>query len=127
MSSDKPSVFAQASPEQVHRALAFKRMCHFCGGVPVVRIRVLAPLDEMMARNPELLLEVAAGNPDHPGGLPTVPIRDGGTVKPYLMVSDVTACSACRKDALHAAAKGPSWVITEIDEGPGPSKVVVGG
>ena len=113
----------ELSPEQLHRAFALRKPCHICGGPPAIRIRVLAPVTELMAKSPDVMLAIAANNPEHPGGIPTIPTKYG----PMVMVSDLTACDRCKVEAERASAKHPSWVIVEIDHGAGPDKLVTSG
>lgn len=109
--------------DEVHRELGLRGRCHVCGGPPAIRIRVFAPLDELVRRQPEFVAVVAANNPDAPGVVPTVPMGREGA--PFVKLSDLCACDLCRADAERAAARGPSWCVVEIDRGPGADRPLV--
>lgn len=84
----------------------------------VARIRSLASYDEMLKRAPDVLgaLQAAA----HEGGSIVIPTAYG----PMVCVGDVLACHMCRAAAERAAAQHPSWMLVDIDRGPGPDRVV---
>jgi hypothetical protein len=109
------------TPEEVHRALGFRKSCAICRGPPAIRIRVFAPLKEVMARTPEFLGEIMAANPAGPTApLPTMPSKYGLLLK----LSDQAFCDTCKVGAERAAAHPPKrWPfkdcqIVEIDRGP---------
>lgn len=104
------------TPDEVHRALGLRVRC-LCGQPAAIRIKVLAPLQEVQDRNPQFVAMVAASNPDGPF-VPTIPSKYGNLVK----LSDVGACDNCKTEAERVAAKHPSWCIVEIDRGPGKDK-----
>jgi len=105
------------TPDEAHRAYGIRKKCNSCGRPAAIRIKVLVALDELTKRQPEFVAHIAATNPDGPY-VPTVPTKYGPMVK----ISDIGACDNCKRDAERAAAKGPSWVIVEIDRGPGDVK-----
>lgn len=100
------------TPDEVHRQLAFgKKRCVGCGSdKPAVRFRTLCPADELMKRNPDVAATIMALNREGPQ-LPTIDTKYG----PMVLVADVVACDNCKGEAERAAAKGPSWLIVEID------------
>ena len=114
------------TPQEMHARVAWAgKRCLKCGGKPHIVIRVIAPLKELQRLCPEVLMAIAAGNPDpaHRGEVPVIPTVYG----PMLRVSEVVACRLCAPDAEKAAAHGPSWTIVELDRGPDPKgRVVVG-
>lgn len=102
----------RSTPHEMH-VRAMNKTCELCGKPAVVRLRTLVQLTELVKRQPEFVAQVAATNPNGPY-IPTVPTIHGPMVK----VSDIGACSHCRKAAEIAAARGPSWALVEIVEGP---------
>lgn len=100
------------TPQEMH-VQAMHKPCALCGMPASARLRTLVQLNELIKRQPEFVAQVAATNPAGPF-IPTVPTTYGPMVK----VSDVGACTRCRKQAEIAAARGPSWAIVEISEGP---------
>jgi len=44
---------------------------------------------------------------------------------PYVRVSMVYSCKACAPALEKSLAKLPSWMIVEINRGPGPDKILV--
>lgn len=103
------------TPDELHRQMGLRVKCTGCGQPAAIRIKVLAALDELTAREPELVAAITITNPDG-RFVPTVQTIHGPMVK----ISDVGACDLCRKTAEIAAARGaPSWCIVEIDRGPG--------
>lgn len=108
------------SAQETHRAAAFHAHPCICGRPAVVRIKVLVQLAELTKRQPEMIAQICATNPDGSWTVPTVPTKYGPMVK----VSDIGACENCRADAEKAAARGPSWAIVEIDRGPNPKEAV---
>jgi hypothetical protein len=102
------------TPEEMHRRLAFAGgKCLGCGGPPAIRIKTFAPVDEMVKRNPGLVARLMAMNPNGPF-LPTVKTVNGE----MLLISNIYACDRCKVTAEKQAAKGPSWVLVDIDRGP---------
>ena len=108
------------TPSELHRAIGIRKSCMYCGQPAAVRIRVLVALDELTRRQPEYVAQIMATNPDGSWTVPTLPTKYGPMVK----VSDVGACSHCRREAEIAAARGPSWAIVEISAGPDPTNKV---
>ena len=103
------------TPQEMHRRLGIRKNCVMCKGVPaVIRIKVFAPLAELVKRAPEYVAGIIASNPDGPY-VPSIDTTYGKMVK----VSDIGACDLCKTQAEKEAAKGPSWVLVEIDRGPG--------
>lgn len=101
------------TPDEMHRQLAFGpyKKCTGCGSAkPAIRLKTLCPADELMKRNPNLAATIMAMNKEGPY-LPTIATTYG----PMVLVADVVACDHCKVEAEKAAAKGPSWLIVEID------------
>jgi hypothetical protein len=110
------------TPREMHRRIAFAgRKCFGCGSHKVaIRIKTLAPVDEITKRNPSLVAALIARNPLGPF-LQTIKTRHGA----MLLVADISACDLCQSEAEKAAARGPSWVIVDIDRGPDDDKPMV--
>ena len=102
------------TPQEMHRRLGIRKNCALCGHPAAIRIKVFAPLAELIKRTPEYVAGICASNPDGPY-VPTIDTTYGKMVK----ISDVGACDLCKTQAEKEAAKGPSWMLVEIDRGPG--------
>lgn len=100
------------TPQEMH-VQSLHKSCAVCGAPATVRLRTLVQLSELVKRQPEFVAQVMATNPNGPY-VPAVPTIHGPMVK----VSDIGTCPNCRKAAEVAAARGPSWAIVEIVEGP---------
>ena len=105
----------RATPREVHAATSVRRQCLKCPARAIMRIRVLADLDELTRRQPVFTALVAA---DAPGGrVPTVDTTYGKMV----MLHDVGACAMCRKAVEVQVAHGAEdWMLVEVDRGPAP-------
>jgi len=109
------------TPQEMHARVAWAgRRCAACKGPPAIRIKVFAPVAELVQRSPQLMgvLAARAG-----GNLPVVPTTAGNMLK----TSDLCFCALCAPTAERVAAKGPSWAIVEIDRGPDPTNRVATG
>jgi len=104
--------------EQLHYELASKP-CTVCRKPGKIRIRTLAQLAEVIKQAPEIVAAAAAGCEG--GMVPTIPTKYG----PMVCLTEVWACERCQKDAEKASAKHPSWVIVEVNYGPGPDKLQI--
>lgn len=111
------------TPSEMHVRYAFGgKRCDGCKTAPgVMRIRVLMPLEEAMNAAPEYMAAIALSNPEKPGQVPTVQLKESAgdaKGKPYFRASQTYWCRDCRKEAQVAAARGaPSWAVVEIDHG----------
>lgn len=106
--------------EEVHAKFAMKQGCHACGKMPVIMIKSLMLHDEFVKRDPVLASEIARTNQAGPY-IPTFPTTFG----PMVLISKVTACKQHQRELERAAAKGPSYMLIEIDRGPGADKAQV--
>jgi hypothetical protein len=107
----------RASAEEIHAKFGMKQPCHACGALPVIMIKTLMLHNEFIKREPVLAAEIARTNSAGPY-VPTFPTTFG----PMVLISKVTACKMHQKELERAAAKGPSYVLIEIDRGPGADK-----
>lgn len=104
---------------QIHAELAWgNRPCFGCKGPPAARLKTLVTVKDLERYNPRLLIMLTMRGG---GKLETIPTKHGHA----LMISDITACRNCLATAERAAAKGPSWVQTEVDRGPGDDQILV--
>ncbi len=106
--------------EEVHAEHGFKDRCLKCKGPPAIQIRMFMEHDEFVSRSPQLAAAIAASNPDG-DHIPCVPMTFGPMVK----YSTVTACKLHQKELELMAARAPSFVLVEIDYGPGADKPVI--
>ena len=105
---------------EVHAQHGFRRRCEKCGGPPSIQIKMFMLHDEFVKRAPLLAAEIAASNASGPY-VPAVETKFGNMV----MYAKVTACRMHAKELEHMAAKAPSYVMVEIDRGPGPENPIV--
>jgi hypothetical protein len=107
---------------EVHARHGFRQPCAIqgCSNLPVIAIKMLMLHDEFVKQSPLLAAEIARTNPSGP----YIPCIDT-TFGKMVMVSKTCACRTHQADAEKAAAKAPSWVLVEIDRGPGADKPVV--
>lgn len=103
--------------EEVHAEHGFRQRCAKCGGPPAIQVRMFMEHDEFVKRSPEMAAAIAMTNPDGPY-IPCVPMTFGAMVK----YATVTACKLHQKDLELTAAKAPSYILVEIDYGPGADK-----
>lgn len=108
--------------EEVHAHHGIRLPCGApgCKNLPVIQIKMMMLMNEFAQRSPQLAAAIAATNPDGPF-IPTVPTTFG----PMVVFSRVAGCRTHQKDLEKAAAKAPSWVLVEIDRGPGADKPIV--
>ena len=106
--------------QEVHQQYGFRAKCSKCGGPPVIQVKMFMHHDEFVKRDPLLAAEIARSNPAGPY-VPTVQTTFG----PFVKYATVTACKAHQKELEVEAAKAPSWVLVEIDRGPGSDKASV--
>lgn len=110
----------RATAEEVHAKFGIRLPCHTCNGMPVILIKTMMLHDEFVKRCPAIAAEVARTNPRGPF-VPTFPTTYG----PMVMVSQVAACKTHQAAAEKAAAKLPSYILVEINRGPGADKAQV--
>jgi len=106
--------------QEVYAEMGFRAKCTKCGGPPVIQVKMFMHHDEFVKRAPLLAIQIAATNPGGPG-IPCTPTTFG----PFVRYATVTACSVHQKDLERTAAKAPSYVLVEIDRGPGADKPLV--
>lgn len=119
------------TPREAHSRLAFPpgAACATCKRPPVARAIVMAPLDECIKH--ELVPPEAAANP---GVLLPITVQLNESVgssalnpKPYIRLSITYACQQCLPVMERQAARGPSWMVVDIDRGPAADKIVTSG
>jgi hypothetical protein len=106
--------------EEIHREYGFRSRCLKCQGPPTVQIRMFMEHDEFVQRCPEMAVAIAASNPTG-NHIPCVPMTFGKMVK----YATVTACRHHQKELELEAAKAPSFVLVEVDYGPGADRPVI--
>ncbi len=127
-------MFDGMSAEEYHSQNAFppNAKCAGCqrrGGL-ITRVIMLAPLDEVLKRDPELAAVFHAANIDFRNGDSrlTEKLRERLVATKYgdhMRISTTYACKACTPSLEKEAAKAPSWMICDINYGPGSDKVTV--
>jgi len=108
----------KVTAEELHRALAFQGRCGECGGPPAIRARTFAPIEELHRRSPEFLIQLALRNE---GRVPVIEFTYGK----FVCIGDAYACDLCRGALERELAKAPSWVLVELDNGPGKDRPIV--
>lgn len=106
--------------QEIHAEHGFRERCLKCGGPPVIQVRMFMHHDEFVQRSPQLAATIAMTNPNGQY-IPCVPTTFG----PFVRFSTVTACKAHQKELELTAAKAPSYVLVEIDRGPGADNPIV--
>lgn len=108
-----------ATAEEVHARHGIRQPCGApgCRNLPSIQVRMFMLHDEFVARAPDLAAQIAATNPNGPY-IPCVPMTFG----PMVMYTKVAACRTHQKELELEAAKAPSWVLVEVDYGPGADK-----
>lgn len=108
--------------QEVHAKLGFRQPCVApgCTNLPVIQIRMLMLHDEFVREHPQMATMIVMSNPDGPY-IPCAPTTFGPMVK----FSSTCACKVHQKELEQAAAKAPSYVLVEIDRGPGADRPVV--
>ncbi len=117
-------LFDQYTAEEVHQKYAFPidAKCAGCGRRPLIRAIVMMELKE--ARKNPLIDELMLLSPqDFMKGVVQIKQADG-RLEPYYRLSVTYACKSCRKAMIKQLAKAPSHCIVEVNEGPGPDKLV---
>jgi hypothetical protein len=123
MSKKKPTtihrkqLFGGKSAQQVHWEGFPHAKCP-CGLDPVVRALSFAPIKELLDNDPLLLRQLADQNG---GDLPLLALKYGTFVR----IGEMFACNLCRLTLAKSAAKLPSYVLVDWDEGPSPDRLVV--
>jgi len=108
-----------ATAQEVHAKLGFRQPCAApgCEATPVIQIKMFMLYDEFVARQPQLAAMIAMTN-EAGRYVPAVPTTFG----PMVMFSKVAACRSHQRELEKEAAKAPSYVLVEIDRGPGADK-----
>lgn len=105
--------------EEVHRGHFPQDAYCKCGSTKVaICVRTFWPVEDLIRNRPEAAMALAA---QHGGKLPCVDFTMGKHVR----VGMAYACDSCKATLERKAASAPSWVVVEIDRGPGPDKPVV--
>lgn len=108
-----------ATAQEVHAKWGFRSPCTVprCGNMPVIQVRMFMLHDEFVEKSPMLARSIAMSNPDGPY-IPCAPTTFG----PMVRFSTACACRAHQRDLEVVAARAPSYVLVEIDRGPGADK-----
>jgi len=109
--------------QEVHAKLAFRQPCQApgCKNLPIVQAKMFMLHDDFIAQCPKMAAAIALTNPDGSRTIPCVPMTFG----PMVMFSKVAACRSHQRELEQAAARAPSYVLVEIDRGPGADKPMV--
>ncbi len=106
--------------EEVHAIQGIRQPCQGpgCKNLPVVQAKMFMLHDEFIERCPQMAVAIAISNPDGSRSIPCVPMTFG----PMVMFSKVAACRTHQRELEVTAARAPSWVLVEINHGPGADK-----
>src|SRR5688572_18059366 len=97
-----------ATTQEVHRALGFRKLCLSCGGPPVVRAKAFMPEADFCAKAPEVAALIRMTSPN--GQIPTTMMWENAAhtrAKPYVKYADICACQHHRKELEVLLAKLP--------------------
>lgn len=105
--------------QEVHARWGMRGPCGQpgCSHMPVVQVRLFMLHDEFVRRSPQMATMIAMSNPDGPF-IPCSPTTFG----PMVRFSTVNACRLHQRELEREAAKAPSYVLVEVDHGPGADK-----
>ena len=111
-----------ATAQEIHAKHGFRQPCTApgCKSMPVIQVKLFMLHDEFVQREPRLASMIAMTNDAGPY-VPAVPTTFG----PMVMFSKVAACRSHQRELEKEAAKAPSYVLVEIDRGPGADKATV--
>lgn len=104
--------------EEVHQSVALRDKKCPCGLPALIRCRFFAPVKDMVDKNPQFMMQLAA---QHNGTVPVVETKHGKMVR----FSEAYSCTQHKSALEREAAKAPSWVLVDFDYGPGPDKAIV--
>lgn len=111
--------------EEVHQKYAFPpgAKCR-CGRRPLIRAISMAPLADARRHWPELDVLASESPVELFKRLVELKGSDGKPA-PFVRLGIAYACQDCRRDMERAMAKLPSWVLVEINRGPGTDRPLV--
>lgn len=95
-----------------------------CGSRKVaIRARTFMPLFDLLKDHPVLAMQIAGQNG---GQVPCADMRGPGNrpVK-HARLGQVFACDSCKTDLEKALAHGPSYIIVDIERGPGAERPII--
>lgn len=100
--------------------------CAGCQGPPAIKATVFVEYQEAVKRE-MIPAALPDGEINEAVARTIVNFRGPSGPVPHFRASSAYACSNCRVEMERALAKGPSWAIVEINEGPDPrNRVSVG-
>lgn len=113
----KPLFNGETTAQEVHVKEGWRRRCGQCGNAPVIRIKTFMPLGDFVRLNPQLAADLKSL-----GKTPPIIKMKYGPMTPH---GTEFACMYHKQELEARAAKLPSFVLVEIDEGPGPTEPIV--
>jgi hypothetical protein len=128
----KHQMFAgEGTAEEIHARYGFPRgaKCMGCKrhpGVGGIAIRSFVSVSDLKTGDPEGYMVYLMMGEEKRAGVTVLMKGSSGEPVPYVRVMTVYACKTCRPAAESAAAKAPSYYITDINRGPGPDKPTQG-
>ncbi len=112
----------QKTAQEIHREYGMRGRCSLCSGPPTIMVRMMATIEEIKLRSPEYWVSICASaaqrgsvNRDRSIRIPFIATTYGKMIR----FSTAYACQHHQKELEITAAKAPSWVLVEIDRGPG--------
>jgi hypothetical protein len=118
----------QKTAQEIHREFGMRGRCSLCGGPPSIMVRMLALIEDVKKQSMPYWVAVCQsaadnGHVDKDGNIKVPFIKT--TYGKMIRISQAIACSHHQKDLEVTAARAPSWVLVEIDRGPGADNPVV--
>ena len=118
----------QKTAEEVHREYGMRGRCDLCGGPPAILVRMLALISDVKAQSMPYWVAICSsaatnGHVDDHGNIKVPFIKT--TYGRMIRISTAMACAHHQKELEVTAARAPSWVLVEIDRGPGADRPLV--
>ncbi len=114
--------------EEVHREFGMRGRCELCGGPPAIMVRMMMTIADIKATSKAYWFAICQSLVENgqvdPQGNPKVPYIETIYGK-MIRFSTVRACRFHQKQLELDAARAPSYVLVEIDRGPGADNPLV--
>ncbi len=114
--------------QEVHSQFGWRKRCTLCGGPPTIKVRLMMTIADIKAKSMpywvalcQAAIEDGQVDPQGNAKVTFIPTTYGKMI----CFSENLACSHHQRDLERTAAKAPSYVLVEIDRGPGADNPIV--